>query len=83
MLKLGLHKIFYSLAFKGQGDKNLLFMFIASVVCVGLFYGPGLLYGEHTPIAIMEYWRWWVVHLWVEGFFEVFATVAIAFIFFN
>lgn len=70
-------------AFKAGGDKNLLFMFIASVVCVGLFYGPGLLYGEHTPIAIMEYWRWWVVHLWVEGFFEVFATVAIAFIFFN
>jgi nitric oxide reductase subunit B len=25
--------------------------------------------------------RWWVVHLWVEGFFEVFATVAIAFLF--
>jgi nitric oxide reductase large subunit len=22
----------------------------------------------------MVYWRWWVVHLWVEGFFEVFAT---------
>ncbi|MBP0644296.1 hypothetical protein J8J17_21100, partial [Mycobacterium tuberculosis] len=43
-------------AFKAGGDKNLLFMFIASVVCVGLFYGPGLLYGEHTPIAIMEYW---------------------------
>jgi nitric oxide reductase subunit B len=29
----------------------------------------------------MEFWRWWVVHLWVEGFFEVFATVALAFIF--
>src|SRR5690625_6533099 len=29
----------------------------------------------------MEYWRWWVVHLWVEGFFEVFATAALAFIF--
>ncbi|MBO0800451.1 MAG: cbb3-type cytochrome c oxidase subunit I, partial [Blastocatellia bacterium] len=26
-------------------------------------------------------WRWWVVHLWVEGFFEVFATVVIAFLF--
>ena len=24
---------------------------------------------------MVEYWRWWVVHLWVEGFFEVFATV--------
>ena len=29
----------------------------------------------------MEYWRWWIVHLWVEGFFEVFATTALAFIF--
>src|SRR3546814_14451539 len=29
----------------------------------------------------MEYWRWWVVHLWVEGMFEVFATAALAFIF--
>src|SRR5690625_5581146 len=29
----------------------------------------------------MEYWRWWVVHLWVEGIFEVFATVALAVIF--
>src|SRR5690606_36023503 len=28
-----------------------------------------------------EYWRWWVVHLWVEGFFEVFATAVIAFLF--
>jgi nitric oxide reductase subunit B len=24
---------------------------------------------------------WWVVHLWVEGFFEVFATTVIAFVF--
>ena len=30
---------------------------------------------------MVEYWRWWVVHLWVEGFFEVFATTAIAFFF--
>jgi len=29
----------------------------------------------------MEYWRWWVVHLWVEGFFEVFATAALSFLF--
>jgi nitric oxide reductase subunit B len=28
-----------------------------------------------------EYWRWWVIHLWVEGFFEVFATVVLAFLF--
>ena len=41
-----------------------------------MFYAPGLFYGEKSPIAVMEYWRWWVVHLWVEGFFEVFATAA-------
>jgi len=32
-------------------------------------------------LSVMEYWRWWVVHLWVEGFMEVFATAAMAFIF--
>jgi nitric oxide reductase subunit B len=30
---------------------------------------------------MVEYWRWWLVHLWVEGFFEVFATAVIALIF--
>lgn len=70
-------------AFKQPGDKNLLALFFASVVCVGLFYGSGLFYGERTNLSIMEYWRWWVVHLWVEGFFEVFATAALAFIFVN
>ncbi|NOL51371.1 nitric-oxide reductase large subunit [Pelistega suis] len=68
-------------AFKQGGDKNLLALFTASVVAIGLFYGSGLFYGEHSNIAVMEYWRWWVVHLWVEGFFEVFATAALAFIF--
>jgi nitric oxide reductase subunit B len=30
--------------------------------------------GQHTHYSMVEYWRWWLVHLWVEGFFEVFAT---------
>ena len=30
---------------------------------------------------MVEYWRWWLVHLWVEGFFEVFATAVMAFLF--
>ncbi len=68
-------------ALKQPGDKHLLVLFTASVVAIGLFYGAGLFYGERTHISIMEYWRWWVVHLWVEGFFEVFATAALAFIF--
>ena len=63
------------------GDKNLLALLTASVIAIGLFYGAGFAYGERTHLSVMEYWRWWVVHLWVEGFFEVFATAALAFIF--
>ncbi|HZW59187.1 MAG TPA: nitric-oxide reductase large subunit, partial [Woeseiaceae bacterium] len=57
---------------------SLLFL---STVAIGLFYGAGLMWGEHTHLSMVEYWRWWVVHLWVEGFFEVFATAVIAFLF--
>ena len=70
-------------AFAKPGDKNLLALLSASVIAIGLFYGAGLAYGERTNLSVMEYWRWWVVHLWVEGFFEVFATTALAFIFSN
>jgi nitric oxide reductase subunit B len=63
------------------GDKNLLALLTASVAAIGLFYGAGFFYGERTVLSVMEYWRWWIVHLWVEGFFEVFATTALAFIF--
>ena len=52
-----------------------------STVAIGLFYGAGLMWGEHTHISMVEYWRWWVVHLWVEGFFEVFAVAVISFLF--
>jgi nitric oxide reductase subunit B len=44
-------------------------------------YGAGFFFGARTHLSVMEYWRWWVVHLWVEGFFEVFATAALAFVF--
>ncbi len=62
-------------------NRSLLTMFVISSVAIAAFYGAGLMWGRQTHLAIAEYWRWWVVHLWVEGFFEVFATVAIAFLF--
>ena len=66
---------------KGGEDKNLLMLFLTSSVAIPLFYAAGLMYGKRSPLITAEYWRWWVVHLWVEGFFEVFATVVIAFLF--
>ncbi|HAH23392.1 MAG TPA: nitric oxide reductase large subunit [Prolixibacteraceae bacterium] len=69
-------------ALKGRNDsKQLLVMFLISCIAIAGFYGAGLMWGQHTNLAIAEYWRWWVVHLWVEGFFEVFATVIIAYLF--
>ncbi len=58
--------------------RQFLSIFILSVAAIALFYAPGLIPGQHENLAIAEYWRWWVVHLWVEGFFEVFATTVIA-----
>ena len=62
-------------------NRSLLTMFLISTIAIAAFYGAGLMWGRQTNLAVAEYWRWWVVHLWVEGFFEVFATVAIAFLF--
>jgi nitric oxide reductase subunit B len=61
--------------------RSLLVLFLISSLAIALFYGAGLGIWKHTHLAMAEYWRWWVVHLWVEGFFEVFATVVIAFLF--
>jgi len=69
-------------ALKGRSDsKQLLILFLISCIAIAGFYGAGMMWGQHTNLAIAEYWRWWVVHLWVEGFFEVFATVIIAYLF--
>ncbi|MBP1475919.1 nitric-oxide reductase large subunit [Frateuria sp. MAH-13] len=60
---------------------NIVGLLFLSTIAIGLLYGAGLMWGEHTHIAMVEYWRWWVVHLWVEGFFEVFATAVISYLF--
>ncbi len=69
-------------ALRERGEqRQLVMVFALSAGAIALFYGAGLMYGRNTHISMVEYWRWWVVHLWVEGFFEVFATTVIAFVF--
>ena len=62
-------------------DRPLLSLYLNSSIAIPLFYAAGLMYGQRSSLVTAEYWRWWVVHHWVEGFFEVFATVVIAFLF--
>jgi nitric oxide reductase subunit B len=66
---------------RDDDQRPILTLFLISSVAIAGFYGAALGAGRHTSLAMAEYWRWWVVHLWVEGFFEVFATVVIAFLF--
>ncbi|HEV2136419.1 MAG TPA: nitric-oxide reductase large subunit [Terracidiphilus sp.] len=66
---------------KRSESRPLMVLFLISSIAIPLFYAAGLMYGQRSELVTAEYWRWWVVHLWVEGFFEVFATVVIAFLF--
>ena len=66
---------------RNSESRPLMILFLISSIAIPLFYAAGLMYGKTSNLVTAEYWRWWVVHLWVEGFFEVFATVVIAFLF--
>lgn len=68
-------------ALRQNGSKSLVTLYLFTTSGIALFYSPGLFWGMRSHLTVVEYWRWWVVHLWVEGFFEVFATVVIAFLF--
>ena len=66
---------------KPSETRGLIAMVFLSATCIGLFYASSLAWGRNTHYSMIEYWRWWLVHLWVEGFFEVFATAVVALIF--
>ncbi|MDP3759405.1 MAG: nitric-oxide reductase large subunit [Ramlibacter sp.] len=66
---------------KPSESRGLIAMVFLSATCIGGFYATSLTWGQGTHYSMVEYWRWWLVHLWVEGFFEVFATAVIALIF--
>src|SRR5678815_278470 len=68
-------------ALQQKGGRSLVFLVVIATISIGLLFGTGLFYGQHAHISVMEYWRWWVVHLWVEGIFEVFATAIISLLF--
>jgi nitric oxide reductase subunit B len=68
---------------KPSETRGLIAMVFLSATCIGGFYATSLTWDQHTHYSMVEYWRWWLVHLWVEGFFEVFATAVVALIFTN
>lgn len=58
------------------------FLAYSGVAVVG-FFCFGLLYNPQSHLTLADFWRWWVVHTWVEGAFEFFAAAAIVFVMVN
>lgn len=56
----------------------LIWFYVFSAVMVVAFFGFGLFYGKGSHLTMADYWRWFVVHLWVESIFEFFGIAVIA-----
>jgi len=68
-------------AMKSPEKSELASLFLYAAIAIPIFYLPAMFYGPHTNYAVIDNWRFWIIHLWVEGFFELFATVLVAIIF--
>jgi nitric oxide reductase subunit B len=58
-------------------------LFLYAAIAIPLFYLPAMFFGSTTHFSIVDTWRFWIIHLWVEGFFELFVTVVVAIIFYK
>ena len=60
---------------------NMPYLFLYSALSIPAFYAVGMVYGKNSNFAVVDFWRFWVVHLWVEDFLELFTTIMVAYIF--
>jgi nitric oxide reductase subunit B len=68
-------------ALKAESDRGgLTHLLLYSATAIPVFYCFGLMVNRGSHITMADYWRWWLIHLWVEGMFEVFAVVVIGFL---
>jgi nitric oxide reductase subunit B len=58
-------------------------MFLVAALAIPLFYIPALFIGAKANYTVVDTWRFWIIHPWVEGFFEFFATTVVALTFFQ
>lgn len=64
-------------------SRPIVMMFLVAAMAIPLFYVPALFYGAKTNYTVVDTWRFWIIHLWVEGFFEFFATTVVALMFYQ
>jgi len=68
-------------ALKAESDRGgLTHLLLYSSAAIPVFYCFALFVNRDSHITMADYWRWWLIHLWVEGMFEVFAVVVMGFL---
>jgi nitric oxide reductase subunit B len=65
----------------GESRGNLPWLFFFAALALPAVYAVGLLTNSQDTYTITDFWRFMVVHLWVEDFLELFTTVMVAYIF--
>src|SRR5215469_8719791 len=60
---------------------NMPWLFFFGALAIPAFYAVGLLVQTNSVFTTTDFWRFWVVHLWVEDFLELFTTLLVAYIF--
>jgi len=58
-------------------------LFLYAAMAIPLFYLPAMFFNSTSHFSVVDMWRFWIIHLWVEGFFELFVTVMVAIIFYK
>jgi hypothetical protein len=66
---------------RGEHRGNMPWLFFLAALAIPAFYAVGLIARTGDHFTVTEFWRFWVVHLWVEDFLELFTTVMVAYMF--
>jgi nitric oxide reductase subunit B len=66
---------------RDESRANLPWLFFYAALAIPAFYAVGLLVNSGESFTVADFWRFWVVHLWVEDFLELFTTVMVAYLF--
>ena len=61
-----------------QDFKSLINFYVLSAILVVIFFAFGLLFSRGSHLTVADYWRWFVVHIWVESIFEFFGVAVIS-----
>jgi nitric oxide reductase subunit B len=69
-------------AFKNPERREVSGLFLLAALAIPVFYLPAFFFSSATNYTVVDNWRFWIIHLWVEGFFELLVTAMVAVTFF-